>query len=172
MRCPKCKHEWIAFGQKPRVSDNRIREAMKQSKGNAAHAARLTGMKVVSLYARICKLGIKSTGYKKKHRYEHISNDDISKAWLDFGDQGRAASSLKMSLPAFRSRLQDVKEYRDNPRRFSGNNPRVRTVKMLVKALAEHDGNYSETALALGVSRQRIQQLVERDVIGGLVENA
>ena len=172
MKCPKCKHEWQHSGVKPQLSEKQIRQAFARTKGNISQAARLTGVKIVSFQARCRKLGLRGSGYRKKHRFEHVSNSQIAKAWLDFGNAVKAADSLGMGYEAFRSRLVDTKEHRADPTRFRGIKAKKRTVVALGKELAKHNWNYSETALALGVSRERIRQLVERDVIGGLKESA
>lgn len=172
MKCPKCKHEWIAFGRKPSVSDKQVQAAYKHTKGNVYQAARYLKVNVAAFQKRCWTLGLKATGHRKQNRFPEISNSQIEKAWLEMGGVVKGAAVLNMPPSVFYSRLRDTTAHRENPRRFSGQmSARKRTVAELAKVVAKCNGNYSEAALVLGVSRERIRQLVERDIVGGLTDS-
>ena len=168
MLCPKCKHRWQVFGPRPKVSDQRFIVAYNKNDGVVSAAARTLGMHIAAAQVQAGRLGLKAKGYAGQRRYPQVSAAKVLKAWMDGRGAARGAALMGMPFTVFYDRLRNIKEFRENPTRFVGQNQRKRMVNEIVKALAKANGNYAEAALMLGVSRERMRQLVERDVVGGL----
>lgn len=162
MICPACGHRWKAGGPKLSVPDDLFRRTCEEAAGNISETARRLGMKTQAALTRAKVLGIPATGHS--FRYAHITDVMVLDAWRNNPTLNDAARELGMTHGVLSARLRDLPEYREHRKRDAHRTQHARA-KIIAEAVAKAGGNFSAAALELGLSRERVRQLWNRDVM-------